>query len=92
MGWMSPQDLDDDPKRFLDTPHDLHEDLLEFQEKLFPGFKKKLMEAKVHCLLCEGLETFEVILKDTGEKRVCDGYVGDADNVGSLHVYEKGKR
>lgn len=92
MGWMSPMQLNDDPRRFLDTPHDLHESLLILQEKLFPGFKDKLAEQKVHCLQCEGKTVFEVIIKDTLNLAICDGYIGDPDNVELLHTSEKGNK
>ena len=92
MGWMSPKELNDDPKRFLDTPHNLHESLLSLQEKLFPGFRDKLKEQKVHCLQCEGLGDFEVIIKDTCQPAICDGYIGDPGNIESLHLSDKGAR
>ena len=92
MGWMSPKELNDDPKRWLDVPHELHESLLGLQEKLFPGFRSKLTAQKVHCLLCEGKETFEVIIKDTLKPAICDGYIGDPANVDLLHTSEKGSR
>lgn len=77
MRLMSPQQLNDDPKRWLDVPHELHESLLKLQEKLFPGFAQKLKDAKVHCFLCEGRSTFEVFVKLTGERQICDGYIGN---------------
>lgn len=77
MDYMSPQELNDDPKRWLDVPHELHESILQLQEKLFPGFTQKLKDANVHCLLCEGRSTFEVYVKPTGKRQICDGYVGD---------------
>ena len=91
MGWMSPKDLNDDPKRWLDIPHELHESLLSLQEKLFPGFKEKLNNLNVHCFLCEGRKPFEVIIKDTGELQTCTGYVGtpnEPDGV-LLHCEER---
>ena len=90
MDWMSPKDLNDDPKRFLDTPHEMHRSLLELQENLFPGFKDKLVEHKVHCLQCEGKEPFEVIIKDTFEPTSCDGYIGEPGNIEFLHTIAVG--
>lgn len=86
MGWMSPKELNNNPSRLLDIPHELHESLLEFQENFFPGFKDKLVEQKVHCLQCEGEEPFEVIVKDALEPVSCDGYIGDPGNVELLHT------
>lgn len=90
MGWMSPQQLFDDPKRWLNIPHEHHEVLLQLQEKLFPGFGKKLEEHKVHCLECEGIKPFEVIVKDTLKVTTCNGYIGDPRNVQLLNVKEDG--
>ena len=86
MGWMSPKELDDDPRRWLNIPHELHESLLGLMEKLFPGFQKKLEEHKVHCLECEGMKPFEVITKDTLKRATCDGYIGDPDDIELLHL------
>ena len=94
MGWMSPQELNDNPKRWLDIPHDLHGSLLDLQEKLFPGFTKKLDDSHVHCFLCNGEQPFEVIIKDTGKLQMCTGYVGDILQPASvlLHTTDKERR
>ncbi|MBA7667307.1 hypothetical protein ES703_75394 [subsurface metagenome] len=86
MGWMSPKELNENPKRWLDTPHEAHKALGTLMEKLFPGFKKKLKREKVHCLLCEGVEPFEVVVKDTLKLTMCDGYIGDKGDVELLHT------
>ncbi len=86
MGLMSPHDLNDNPRRWLDTPHEVHESLSGLMEKLYPGFAQRLTEAKVHCLLCEYREPFEVIIIATGNPATCDGYIGDLDNVELLHT------
>ncbi len=86
-GWMSPKDLNDDPKRWLDVPHDRHDSVLKLQEKLFPGFTQKLQDSKVHCLLCEGKETFEVIIKATSEAQTCNGYIGDSSDPENLLLH-----
>ena len=86
-GWMSPQDLNDDPKRWLNIPHDMHDSLLGFQEKLFPGFTQKLKGANVHCLLCEGKEPFAVTIIATGEDQTCNGYIGDSSEPESLLLH-----
>ena len=90
MGWMSPRELNDDPKRWVDIPHELHDSLLKLQERLFPGFTKKLEEAHVHCFLCNGEETFEVIIQATGEVALCDGYVGNLKEPDSVLLHTKG--
>ena len=87
MGFMSPKELNDDPKKWLDVPHELHDSLLKFQEKLFPGFTQKLKEAQVHCFQCEGKETFPVIMKDTFKHQTCDGYIGDIGNFDELLLH-----
>ena len=86
-GWMSPQNLNDDPKRWLDIPHDMHDELLKFQEKLFPGFTQKLNDSKVHCFLCEGKEPFAVTIVATGEDQTCNGYIGDSSDPVSLLLH-----
>lgn len=80
MEMMSPKELNDDPKRWLGIPHELHGTILPLMEKLFPGFTQRLKDAKVHCLLCEGQSPFNVIVKSTGKKQICTGYVGNASD------------
>ncbi len=86
MGFMSPQQLNDDPKRWLSVPHELHDSLSKLQERMFPGFAQCLVEAKVHCLQCEGEKPFEVTVIENGKPGVCTGYIGDGGNVELLHV------
>ena len=88
MPFMSPQQVNDDPKEWLSIPHELHESLLKLMEKLFPGFQEKLKSANIHCLDCEGHKPFKVILKDTGKEAMCTGYVGTPQNV---ELYSTGK-
>ena len=88
MGWMSPKQLNEDPKRWLDTPHESHEPLLEFMEVLYPGFKEKLRSSSVHCLECEGEKPFEVVTRDTLETKLCTGYIGEPGNVELLHLVD----
>lgn len=81
---MSPRDLDNDPKRWLNVPHELHATLLSLQEKMFPGFEQKLKDAEVHCLECEGHEPFPVWVITEDKMMLCIGYVGnpnDRDNL-----------
>lgn len=84
MPFMSPKELNDDPKRWLNVPHELHESLLFLQEKLFPGFTQKLEHANVHCFLCEGHGTFEVFVTTVGRFQTCTGYVGDIKDPDNL--------
>jgi len=86
-GFMSPKNLNDDPKRWLDVPHELHDSLLKFQENLFPGFTQKLNDAQVHCFQCEGKEPFSVITKDAGKLQTCDGYIGDINDSENLLLH-----
>ena len=86
MGWVSPHDLNDDPRRWLDVHHEVHDSLSKLMEKFYPGFAHKLSEAKIHCLQCEGEEPFKVFIMATGNPGICDGYIGDIDNPELLHT------
>ncbi len=86
MKMMSPRDLNTDPRRWLDVPHELHSAVLGLQEKIFPGFTEKLREGKIHCLECDGYEPFVVVIKSTNKPATCDGYVGDTDSEVLLHT------
>ena len=81
---ISPKQLDDDPKRWLSVPHELHDSLLKLQEKLFPGFTQNLRDAHVHCFLCEGGKPFEVFVISAGKVQTCTGYVGDINYPDSI--------
>ncbi|KKN86995.1 hypothetical protein LCGC14_0262640 [marine sediment metagenome] len=84
--FMSPQQLYDNPKRWLNVPHVMHESLLKFQEWMFPGFSQKLVDGNIHCLECEGEKPFEVITLDTFEEKLCTGYIGVPGNVELLRL------
>jgi len=86
MGFISPKQLNDDPKLWLSIPHVLHDVLSKLQERMFPGFAQRLIGAKVHCLQCENEEPFEVITISNGEPGVCTGYIGDKGNVELLRI------
>ncbi len=86
MGFMSPQELNDDPKRWLDIPHGLHGSLSGLMDKMFSGFSDKLVEEKVHCLRCENLEPFDVIVRATGKPGFCVGYVGDRNRPELMNI------
>lgn len=92
MGWMSPREMNDDASRWLAVPHELHEALLPLQEKLFPGFVDRLAQARVHCLRCEGEQPLRTILRDTGEVRLCTGYVGEPGNPERLWLQDVDRR
>jgi|GEM_PF-4710297 len=70
---ISPQQVYDDPKQWLDVLHEVHDILLPVMEMMFPDFPEKLKG--IHCLRCEGKEPFQVYLKDTWEPRLCTGYI-----------------
>ena len=61
MDFLSPRQINDDPTLWLSVLHDMHADLLELQDGLFPGFKAKLQAAQVHCLRCESRPVFQVV-------------------------------
>lgn len=79
MGLISPNQLNEDPKLWLNVPHELHDSLGKLMERLFPGFHEKLED--IHCLECEGLRPFKVVTKDTLETKLCVGYVGKPEKV-----------
>lgn len=88
MGWMSPTELNNDPKRWLDVPHDLHENLISLLEMMFPGFKQKLVDGNVHCLECDGEKPFKVITLDTFETKMVVGYIGIKGKVELLSCHK----
>ena len=47
MRLISPQHLYDDPKEWLNVPHELHESLLRLMSHMFPDFKNKLEKMKL---------------------------------------------
>jgi len=71
---MSPNDLKEDPRQWLNIPHELHESLLQLMNMMYDG---GFDLTGVHCLECEGREPFEVFVKATGESKLCTGYVDD---------------
>ena len=72
MGFISMQDIYDDPKRWLVVLHECHPMLLKMMPELFPDFAEKLKG--IHCLQCEGREPFTVYLRDGLQERLCTGY------------------
>lgn len=88
MSWMSPRELNEDPKRWLGVPHELHKSLGSLQERMFPGFKKKLKARNIHCLECDGDSPFEVMVRATEEIKMCVGYVGVVGNVEYLKLQD----
>jgi len=68
---MSPNDLNEDRKRWLDVPHELHESLLGLMQMMFPDFSLE----GIHCFACEGIEPQRVILKENLIPKICVGYV-----------------
>ena len=74
MGFISPQQIYDDPKLWLSVLHGFHQDLRPLMEKLFPDFSQKLKG--IHCLECEGQSPFQVIDKTDLKLKLCTGYVG----------------
>jgi hypothetical protein len=87
--WMSPRELNDNPEKWLNIPHELHEVLRSLQEKMFPGFVQKLEDKQVHCLECDGHEPFAVYVVTEGKTRLCDGYVGSTDDPDNLLLHTK---
>ena len=89
MGWMSPKQLNDDPKRWLDVPHHLHESIRKLMERIFPDFEQKLIDDKVHCLKCEGDEAFDVLVGATLKPATVTGYIGDEGDVELYHTVHR---
>lgn len=75
MKGISLQELYDHPNLFLSVPHRVHKPILRMMEPLFPGFELKLKESEVHCLQCEGRDTFRVLGVD-GKSGTCVGFIG----------------
>ena len=78
MPHISPTELYDDPKQWLNVPHSAHESLLELMNYLFDDFGKKLKELEVVCFACRNiplptLSTGEVIVGSVSkpEKLLC---------------------
>lgn len=90
MGFISPQQLYDNPKLWLSVPHSLHNSLGSLMEKLFPecSFRHKLSREHVHCLECEGLAPFKAVTKDTLETKLCTGYIGEMGNIKLLRLQD----
>jgi len=88
MGFVSPQQVIDDPKQFLKIPHEMHKVLGKLLERLSPGFKQKLVDQKIHCVECDGIAPIFVL--DEKHQRVVKliGYVGDVDRP-ELYMTEK---
>lgn len=74
MGWISPQQLYDDPKLWLSVDHEFHDVLGKLMAKVFPDWSEKLKAIGCHCLLCEGQELVPC-RKGDGTKGVITGYV-----------------
>lgn len=79
MGWMSPNELKAEPKRWLEVPHEFHEVLTRLMGKLYPGedWAATLKNAHVHCYLCETGKPKVGINRATLEPMLIVGHVGD---------------
>lgn len=75
--FISPQQVYDEPHRWLGVPHETHVSLGELMELMFPDFRDKI--SGVHCLECEGEVPFIVFEKNGGAKKLCTGYVDDPE-------------
>ena len=75
MGLISAQQVYDEPLKWLDVLHEVHESLLGFMALAFPDFQARLEGRGIHCLLCEGKETPVVYVLATWERKRVTGYV-----------------
>ena len=73
MGWISPQQLYDDPKLWLSVDHSFHEVLMNLMKKMFPDFEEKLKNIGCHCFECEGKPLIPVA--NAEGKGLITGYV-----------------
>ncbi len=80
--WMSPQEVYDDPKRWLSVPHLHHSVILQLMQRMFPDFREKLED--IHCLECEGEEPFEVWNIEDRQMQMVTGYIKHGDEPVSL--------
>lgn len=88
--WMSPQELNDDPKRWLDVRHELHESVLALMENVFPGFKQKLIDLHIHCFECEGKKPIEAMTIDKLKSVLVTGWIGEPGSPDiMLHIVEQ---
>ena len=76
-GMMSPQEVYDEPHRWLNVPHEHHEVLGELMPKMFDNWEGRL--TNVHCLQCEGEEPFVVIDKQDFIEKLVTGYITGED-------------
>ena len=87
-GFMSPQEVHDEPSRWLDVPHEMHESLDGLMSRIFSDWEGKLND--IHCLKCENEEPF-VVYQRKGlihvVPKLCTGYlVGDDGQVSLYHL------
>lgn len=85
MRLISPQHLYDNPKEWLNVPHELHESLLRLMSHIFPNFKNKLKELGCHCFVCEDKP---VIHLTNGTQII--GYVERPEKLLNIHHAECG--
>lgn len=80
MGWISPNDLHEDPKQWLNVSHEFHEVLTRLMSKMFEeDWSEVLIRCEIHCYKCEGKGL--LIGKKDGDWVVVDGHVGSGETV-----------
>ena len=84
-GYMSPQEVYDEPSRWLSVPHETHDSLGGLMLMIFSDWKGKLTD--VHCLECENEEPFVVYERKGMVPKLCTGYlIGDDGQVSLYHL------
>ena len=74
---LSPQEVYDEPFRWLNVPHGMHESLGKLMPLMFEDWESKLTD--VHCLECEGEEPFIVYEKEGLVPKLCTGFLRGKD-------------
>lgn len=84
MGWISPQQLYDDPKLWLDIPHQFHESLMKLMAKLFEDWPTVFDAAEIHCFACEDRESIPL-----SDGSMITGYINQPERL--LHIAKGGE-
>ena len=87
---ISPQEVYDDPKRWLSVPHELHKSLMGLMKMMYPDFESRIRD--IHCIECQGFAPFHIIDKETFEVKLCTGYIMKDGEVDLLRVTELPER
>jgi len=75
--FISPDNLNENPKQWLSVPHEMHESLSGLMSKIYDlNWKEKLDKHSVHCFDCEGIPGVPCIAND--KRAICNGFIGSS--------------